>query len=158
MPIGRLLLGIPLSIAIMTLLGWLLFRRMKLDWFGSHLRDLPLDRLRSLLTARFLRMASVGFLVDIVLGGGMSRPLVLLFAFPIWPVWPDGSVAAPPFSFSAIAFRRTDRLHSLWNRPTPLARRRSAIFHRNCGLSLRRFLYLCHPSGQCIPNDQAHQH
>jgi len=81
MPIGRLLLGIPLSIAIMTLLGWLLFRRMKLDWFGSHLRDLPLDRLRSLLTARFLRMASVGFLVDIVLGGGMSRPLVLLFAF-----------------------------------------------------------------------------
>jgi hypothetical protein len=81
MSIEPLLLGIALGLAIVTLLGWLLFRRMELDWFGCHLRDLPVSRLRYLLTARFLRMASVGFLVDLVLGGSMSRPLVLLFAF-----------------------------------------------------------------------------
>jgi hypothetical protein len=64
----------------MMLLVWLLFGRMRVDWFGSHLRDLPVRRLRYLLAARFLRMASVGFLVDICLGGTMSRPVVLLFA------------------------------------------------------------------------------
>lgn len=66
------------SVVFIVLL--LLFRRMGGDWFGSHLRDLPFSRLRFLLAARFLRMASVGFLVDLVLGGRMSRPLVLLFA------------------------------------------------------------------------------
>ena len=81
MSIKPLLLGFALGLAIVALLGWLLFRRMKLDWFGGHLRDLPISRLRFLLTARFLRMAAVGFLVDLVLGGSMSRPLVLLFAF-----------------------------------------------------------------------------
>ena len=81
MSMERLLLAIAFGLAVETLLGWLLFRRMKLDWFGSHLRDLPVNRLRYLLTARFLRMASVGFLLDLVLGGSMSRPLVLLFAF-----------------------------------------------------------------------------
>jgi hypothetical protein len=81
MSIRPFLLGIASGLATVALLGWLLFRRMKLDWFGSHLRDLPLNRLRFLLTARFLRMAAVGFLVDLVLGGRMSRPLVLLFAF-----------------------------------------------------------------------------
>src|SRR5580692_4173300 len=75
-----LLFGIALCFAVVILLGWLLFRRMGVDWFGSHLQDLPVSRLKYLLTARFLRMASVGFLVDIVLGGSMSRPLVLLFA------------------------------------------------------------------------------
>jgi hypothetical protein len=80
MSIERLLLGIAFCLAFVILLGWLLFRRMGFDWFGSHLQDLPVSRLKYLLTARFLRMASVGFLVDIVLGGSMSRPLVLLFA------------------------------------------------------------------------------
>lgn len=80
MSIERLLLGIALNFAIVIPLGWLLFRRMGVDWFGSHLQDLPVSRLKYLLTARFLRMATVGFLVDIVLGGSMSRPLVLLFA------------------------------------------------------------------------------
>jgi len=81
MSIERLLGGIALGLAIVALLGWLLFRRMKLDWFGSHLRELPVNRLWHLLAARFLRMAAVGFLIDLVLGGSMSRPLVLLFAF-----------------------------------------------------------------------------
>lgn len=80
MPIERLLLSIASGLAIVMLLGWLLFRRMGFDWFGSHLRDLPVRRLRYLLAARFLRMASVGFLVDVCLGGTMSRPVVLLFA------------------------------------------------------------------------------
>jgi hypothetical protein len=81
MSIKPLLLGIALGLAIVALVGWLLLRRMKLDWFGGHLRDLPVSRLRFLLTARFLRMAAVGFLVDLKLGGSMSRPLVLLLAF-----------------------------------------------------------------------------
>jgi len=80
MPIERLLLGVVSGVAIVMLLGWLLFRRMGVDWFGSHLRDLPVRRLRYLLAARFLRMASVGFLVDVCLRGTMSRPVVLLFA------------------------------------------------------------------------------
>ncbi|MGO9337449.1 MAG: PP2C family protein-serine/threonine phosphatase [Terracidiphilus sp.] len=80
MSIRPLLVGIALGFAIVMLLGWLLFHRMRLDWFGSHLRDLPVSRLRYLLIARFLRMASVGFMVDAVLGGSMSRPLVLPFA------------------------------------------------------------------------------
>jgi len=71
---------IALGLAFVMLLGWLLFRRMGVDWFGSHLRALPVRRLRYLLAARFLRMASVGFLVDACLGGSMSRPMVLLFA------------------------------------------------------------------------------
>jgi len=81
MPIARLLIGAALGFAILMLLGWLVFHRMRGDWFGSHLRELPVSRLRNLLIARFLRMASVGFMVDAVLGGSMSRPLVLLFAF-----------------------------------------------------------------------------
>jgi|SRR5580698_43070 hypothetical protein len=81
MSIGPMLLGNALGLAFVTLVGWLLFRRLKLDWFGSQLRDLPVNRLRYLLAARFLRMASVGFLVDLILGGSMSRPLVLLLAF-----------------------------------------------------------------------------
>ena len=80
MPIEPLLRRIALGLAVVMLLGWLLFRRMRVDWFGSHLRELPVSRLRNLLIARFLRMASVGFMVDAVLGGSMSRPLVLLFA------------------------------------------------------------------------------
>jgi hypothetical protein len=80
MSIERSLLGMASGAAIVMLLAWLLFRRMGVDWFGSHLRDLPISRLRYLLAARFLRMASMGFLVDIILGGGMSRSLVLLFA------------------------------------------------------------------------------
>jgi hypothetical protein len=80
MPIARLLIGAALGFAILMLLGWLVFHRMRGDWFGSHLRELPVSRLRNLLIARFLRMASVGFMVDAVLGGSMSRPLVLLFA------------------------------------------------------------------------------
>lgn len=76
-----MLLGIGLGLAVVVMLGWLLFRTMRVDWFGSHLRDLPVHRLKYLLAARFLRMASVGFLVDVALGGRMSRPLVLLFAF-----------------------------------------------------------------------------
>ena len=74
------ILGIALSLLLSLLVGWLLFRRMRVDWFGNHLRDLPVRRLRYLLASRFLRMASVGFLVDVVIGGRMSRPLVLLFA------------------------------------------------------------------------------
>jgi len=81
MSVDPTLLRILLGVAIVMLLGWLLFRRMHLDWFGSHLRDLPVSRLRYLLIARFLRMTSIGFLVDLVLGGSMSRPLVLLFSF-----------------------------------------------------------------------------
>ncbi|HEY2470640.1 MAG TPA: PP2C family protein-serine/threonine phosphatase [Terracidiphilus sp.] len=77
---GSLLPGIALSLVIVMLVAWLLFRRMGVDWFGGHLRDLPTRRLGYLLAARFLRMASVGFLVDVVLGGSMSRPQVLLFA------------------------------------------------------------------------------
>ncbi len=80
MRIEPLLLGLVSGVAIVMLLGWLLFRRMGVDWFGSHLRDLPVRRLRYLLAARFLRMASVGFLVDVCLRGSMSRPMVLLFA------------------------------------------------------------------------------
>jgi hypothetical protein len=80
MPIARLIIGTTLGFAISMLLGWLLFHRKRVDWFGSHLLDLPVSRLRNLLIARFLRMASVGFMVDAVLGGSMSRPLVLLFA------------------------------------------------------------------------------
>jgi len=79
MLIVRLVLGIALSVAVM-LLVWLVFRKKRVDWFGSHLRGLPLGRLKYLLAARFLRMASVGFLVDACLGGRMSRPLVLVFA------------------------------------------------------------------------------
>lgn len=70
-----------LGAAILVLLGRLLLRRRDVDWFGGHLRDLPVSRLKYLLAARFLRMASVGFLADVVLGGSMSRPLVLFFAF-----------------------------------------------------------------------------
>jgi hypothetical protein len=80
MPIKRLLIGAVLGFAILMPLWWLLFHRMRRDWFGSHLRELPVSRLRYLLIARFLRMASVGFMVDAVLGGSMSRPLVLLVA------------------------------------------------------------------------------
>jgi hypothetical protein len=80
MPIRRLIIGAALGFAISMLLGWLLSHRKRVDWFGSHLRDLPVSRLRYLLIARFLRMASVGFMVDAGLGGSMSRPLVLLFA------------------------------------------------------------------------------
>ncbi len=81
MSVKSFLIGIALDVVILLLLGWLLFRKARLDWFGSHLRDLPAGRLRYLLAARFLRMSCVGFLVDLVLGGSMSRPLVLLFAF-----------------------------------------------------------------------------
>jgi hypothetical protein len=76
----RVILGFALALLLSLLAGWLLFRRTRVDWFGSHLRDLPVRRLRYLLASRFLRMASVGFLVDVALGGRMSRPLVLLFA------------------------------------------------------------------------------
>lgn len=76
-----MVLGSALGLVLAVLIGWLLFRRRRVDWFGSHLRDLPFSRLRYLAAARFFRMASVGFLVDAGLGGGMSRPLVLLFAF-----------------------------------------------------------------------------
>jgi hypothetical protein len=75
-----MLLGIALGVAVVMLVAWLLSRRMGVDWFGSHVRDLPVHRLRYLLAARFLRMASVGFLVDAALGGRMSRWLVVLFA------------------------------------------------------------------------------
>jgi hypothetical protein len=79
---GRsLLVGIALCLAVLILPLWFMSRRTKADWFGGHLRDLPVHRLKYLLAARFLRMASVGFLVDIVLGGRLSRPMVLLFAF-----------------------------------------------------------------------------
>jgi len=81
MSMQRAIIGIVLSTGIALLGGWLLFRRRNIDWFGSHLRDLPMGRLRYLMAARFLRMAAVGFLVDIVLGGSMSRWLVLAFAF-----------------------------------------------------------------------------
>ncbi len=81
MTIRQLLIGMAFNLAIVALLSWLFFRRMKLDWFGSHLRELPVSRLRYLLAARFLRMAALGFLVDLVLRGSMSRPLVLLVAF-----------------------------------------------------------------------------
>lgn len=80
MSIGPMLLGSALGLAVVMLLGWLMLKKMGVDWFGSHLRDLPISRLRYLLTARFLRMASVGFLVDVAFGGSMSRSLVLLFA------------------------------------------------------------------------------
>ncbi|HTW81781.1 MAG TPA: PP2C family protein-serine/threonine phosphatase [Terracidiphilus sp.] len=80
MSIARLMIRAGLGFAIMMLLWWLLLRRKRADWFGSHLRILPISRLRNLLMARFLRMASVGFMVDVILGGSMSRPLVLLFA------------------------------------------------------------------------------
>jgi hypothetical protein len=80
MSITPLLVGNALGVAVITLLGWLLFRKKSVDWFGSHLRDLPVSRLKYLLAARFLRMTSVGFMVDVALGGSMSRPLVLLFA------------------------------------------------------------------------------
>jgi hypothetical protein len=81
MSLERLLLAIAFGLALVMLPAWVLLRKMKLDWFGSHLRDLPVNRLRYLLAARFLRMASVGFLLDLVRGGSMSRPLVLLMAF-----------------------------------------------------------------------------
>jgi len=81
MTIRPILLGIAFGAAIVVLLGRLLFRKKDVDWFGGHLRDLPIRRLKYLLVARFLRMASVGFLADLALGGSMSRPLVLLFAF-----------------------------------------------------------------------------
>jgi hypothetical protein len=80
MSIEPLLIGMALGLAIVVVLGWLLFRRTGVDWFGGHLQDLPVSRLKYLLAARFLRMASVGFLVDIILGGSMSRAVVLLFA------------------------------------------------------------------------------
>jgi Stage II sporulation protein E (SpoIIE) len=76
----REILRFALAMLLSLLAGWFLFRRTRADWFGSHLRDLPVRRLRYLLASRFLRMASVGFLVDAALGGRMSRPLVLLFA------------------------------------------------------------------------------
>jgi hypothetical protein len=81
MSLQRFLVGCALGFALLMLLGWRFLRKAKYDWFGQHLLDLPISRLRYLLAARFLRMASVGFLVDAVLGGSMSRPLVLLFAF-----------------------------------------------------------------------------
>lgn len=77
---GPFLAGIAMVLAATLLLVWFLSRRKNLDWFGTHLRGLPLRRLRYLLASRFLRMASVGFLVDVVLHGSMSRPLVLFFA------------------------------------------------------------------------------
>lgn len=80
MSIRPFLLGIALSAVLVALVGRLVFRKKGVDWFGSHLRDMPVSRLRYLLAARFLRMASVGFMMDVLLGGGMSRPLVLLFA------------------------------------------------------------------------------
>ena len=80
MSINPNLVGYILGAALSMLLGWLLFRRKRVDWLGEHLRDLPVSRLRYLLIARFLRMASIGFLVDLLIGGSMSRPLVLLFA------------------------------------------------------------------------------
>ncbi|MGC2635947.1 MAG: PP2C family protein-serine/threonine phosphatase [Acidobacteriaceae bacterium] len=81
MSIRRFLLGVALGIVLLVLPGWLLLRKRRYDWFGPHLVDFPVSRLRYLLAARFFRMASIGFLVDAVLGGSMSRPLVLLFAF-----------------------------------------------------------------------------
>lgn len=81
MSIRPFLLAVTLCVVLLLLLGWLLLRKRRYDWFGQHLVDLPVSRLRYLLAARFFRMASVGFLVDAVLGGSMSRPLVLLFAF-----------------------------------------------------------------------------
>jgi Stage II sporulation protein E (SpoIIE) len=80
-PMEHMVLRTGLSLALVALMGWLLFRRMRVDWFGGHIRDLPFSRLKYLAAARFFRMASVGFLADVALGGGMSRPLVLLFAF-----------------------------------------------------------------------------
>jgi hypothetical protein len=80
MALEPLLLRMSAAILGLALPGWLLLRKVNADWFGKHLRDLPVSRLRFLLAARFFRMASVGFLVDAVIGGSMSRPLVLLFA------------------------------------------------------------------------------
>lgn len=77
----QLLFGIAVDLVIVIVLGLLFFRRKRYDWFGGHLRALPIGRLKYLLAARFLRMASVGFIADVVLGGSMSRPLVLVFAF-----------------------------------------------------------------------------
>lgn len=81
MSMRPVLVGVSLGVVLLVLPGWLLLRKRRYDWFGPHLVDLPFSRLRDLLAARFFRMASVGFLVDAVLGGGMSRPMVLLFAF-----------------------------------------------------------------------------
>lgn len=80
MSIGPFRVGFAVVLAMVLLLAWLLLRRRNADWFGIHLRGLPIHRLRYILVARFLRMASVGFLVDVVVNGRMSRPLVLLFA------------------------------------------------------------------------------
>lgn len=80
MSLGQFLIGSALGFGSVGL--WLLWsRRTKSDWFGEHLRALPVRRLRYLLAARFFRMASVGFLLDVLFNGSMSRPLVLLFAF-----------------------------------------------------------------------------
>jgi hypothetical protein len=80
MSVKPMIIGFALNLALVLLLGWFLFRKLRLDWFGSHLSDLPIHRIKYLLLSRFFRMAAVGFFVDVALGGRMSRPLVLLFA------------------------------------------------------------------------------
>lgn len=80
MSLEPFLIAIAITLVIVIVVGWLLFRRTGSDWFGKHLQDMSLHRLRYLLAARFLRMASVGFVADVALGGSMSRPLVVLFA------------------------------------------------------------------------------
>ena len=51
-----MILGSLIGLVIVMLLGLLLFHRMRVDWFGSHIRDLPFSRLKYLAAARFFRM------------------------------------------------------------------------------------------------------
>jgi hypothetical protein len=67
-------------LGVALLLVRLLLRKQSLDPVGAHLRDLPLGRLKSLLAGRFLVTASIGFMVDVFIGGAMPRAVVVALA------------------------------------------------------------------------------
>jgi serine phosphatase RsbU (regulator of sigma subunit) len=69
------------SVAVAAILAmWLLFRKGRWDPVSPHLRELPVRRLKYLLAGRFFLAASLGFMLDVLFGGGMPRTLVVALA------------------------------------------------------------------------------
>lgn len=73
------LFGLVFGAAVAGTALWLLSRKLGWGWTGvsPHLRRMPVYRLKYLTAGRFFLGASLGFIVDLTLGGDLTRTLVV---------------------------------------------------------------------------------
>jgi hypothetical protein len=84
-----MILGMALGAIVVVMVAWLSSRKGHLEWFGPHLRGLPVRRLKYLLAGRYFRMASVGFMFDAAFGrGGIPRTLVVALSLAFGAIGP----------------------------------------------------------------------